>query len=225
MLAERFTTAEAGMQQQAQEDADRRAARDEFIRVQYPLMNQRFATMVNAATGSHPRLQIARGVVTEVFSGRGFASLDNTQTEIRSTLYGPPEIVRFVSALESVVDGQFGVLRLTLENLKPRFKTDAEGLLFQSLLTSGGPDDRHAVGRPHHPPRQQPHPVDDSAARGISRGAAGADVNGRTREPIVEIERLVIEVPDGDATPREELEAMARQAIEDYVARLMREEE
>lgn len=50
-------------------------------------------------------------------------------------------------------------------------------------------------------------------------------MNRNIRQPEVEIERLVIEVADGDATPREELEAMARQAIEDYAARLIREEE
>jgi len=137
VLAQLFDTVERQMQQQADVSTQRRTERDEFIRVQYPAMTAQFSTMVSQATGTHARLAVARGVVTEIFVGRGFASLDNVQIEVRSTLYGAPEVVRFASALESVVDTQFGVFRISLENLKPRFRTDGDGPLFQWLLSSG----------------------------------------------------------------------------------------
>jgi len=44
------------------------------------------------------------------------------------------------------------------------------------------------------------------------------------QEMNVEVDRLVIEVPEGDATPQEELDELARRAIEAYAERLMREE-
>jgi hypothetical protein len=137
MLADQFVSAEQAMQQEAQEERQRHAERDEFIRVQYPALTLAFSQMADAATGVHPRLAVARGTVTEVFTGRGFTSLDNVQIDVRSTLYGAPEIVRFASSLESVVDSQFGVFHVTTDGLKPKFRTDGDGPLFQSMLTSG----------------------------------------------------------------------------------------
>ncbi|HYJ78716.1 MAG TPA: hypothetical protein VEW03_03865, partial [Longimicrobiaceae bacterium] len=108
-----------------------------FIPVQFPAMDAAFNGLVDAATGVHPRLSVVRTTLTDTFTNRGFASLNKTVTDVRSTLYGPLEQVRFTPALEAVDAGQFGIIRVETEGLTPRLPAGAGAAAQRAMLERG----------------------------------------------------------------------------------------
>jgi hypothetical protein len=136
MLADRFAEAVDKLQADAAAQEEARAARDSFIEVNFPLLDQAFVAMVRAATGTHPRLAVSTTTVIDTFVNRAFTSLTKTVVEIRSTLYGPIERVTFTPALDAVAPTQFGVIRADAEGAAV-VGADEEAVLFKSLLERG----------------------------------------------------------------------------------------
>src|SRR5262245_34650857 len=95
MLAEGFEEALQRLAEEAEARDQARAARDAFIEAQFPLLDAAFVQMAREATGIHPRLAVVAVPVVETFTGRGFTALSKTVVEVRSTLYGAVESVRF----------------------------------------------------------------------------------------------------------------------------------
>ncbi|MGH7393924.1 MAG: hypothetical protein ACREM3_31365 [Candidatus Rokuibacteriota bacterium] len=137
MLAERFEETLVRTQNEATERQQARSSRDDFIGVQFPRLDAAFVAMVRDVTGTHPRLAVVTTPVTETFTGRGFATLTRTVIEVRSTLYGAVEGVRFTPGLESIALDQFGVIKVGLDNLTPSFVANGTGPLFRSMVDRG----------------------------------------------------------------------------------------
>ncbi len=136
MLADKFQEVVDALEAKAAERQQASAARDAFIATNFPLLDQAFSDMVSAATGSHPRLAVVKTMVTETFTGRGFATLNKTVIDVRSTLYGPIELLRFTPALESVDVDQFGVIRIESQGLQVNLTGD-DTELSSSMLQRG----------------------------------------------------------------------------------------
>jgi len=138
MLADRFRVVQQELQDDAAARAGERAARDAFIAAQFPVLDAAFNALVDEATGAHPRLAVVRTPVTDPFTNRGFASLDKTVTDVRSTLYGPLEQVRFTPGLESVDPEQFGIIRVATEGLTPKLGGGGgQGAPLRAMLERG----------------------------------------------------------------------------------------
>jgi hypothetical protein len=137
MLADQFQEVQQELQDDDAERAAARAARDAFIAAQFPAMNTAFNGLVDEATGVHPRLSVVRTPLTDTYTNRGFASLNKTVTDVRSTLYGPLEQVRFTPALESVDPGQFGVIRVETAGMEPRLPAGPGAAAFRAILQRG----------------------------------------------------------------------------------------
>lgn len=149
MLADRFTTELTRLQTRDTERLQARNARDTFIQAQFPVMDTAFSDLVTAATGQHVRLSVIRTTVTDTFTGHLFATLNKTVIELRSTLYGSIEKLRFTPALESVAVDQFGVIKVATEDLPVALGASDQLPLFQSMLDRGvlmrGRDAAHLV--------------------------------------------------------------------------------
>lgn len=137
MLAERFQELIEARAAEAEERQEARQARDAFIKLQFEALDQAFADLVVAVTGSHPRLSVVSTAVTEAIANRHFATLDKTVTEVHSTLYGTLEQVRFFPALEFVETDQFGAIRVTTEDVPAAFGTDGQAALHKAMLKRG----------------------------------------------------------------------------------------
>ena len=139
MLSDRFDTAVDHLQQQAQARQTARNARDAFIVANWPVIDAAFAAMIANVTGVHPRLAVVSTLVTDVFTGHAFPTLDKTVTTVVSTLYGSPERVQFTPALESVDTNQFGVIRVDVAGFTPSIGNGGspQGARFRSLLERG----------------------------------------------------------------------------------------
>lgn len=149
MLAERFDEALEALAAAAAEREQARNERDEFIEEKFPELDAAFSNMVTAVTGNHPKLAVIKTVVTDTFTGRGFATLNKTVIDVRSTLYGPVEEVRFTPALESVDVDQFGVVRIATQGLRPSMGSGLAAALLESMLKRGilmrGSESAHLV--------------------------------------------------------------------------------
>src|SRR5262245_47907280 len=99
MLADRFQAESDRVAAKATQAQQARVDRDNFIKIQFPALDTAFSGMVTAVSGSHPKLAVIKTPVTDTFAGRGFATLNKTFIEMRSTLYGPLERVTFTPAL------------------------------------------------------------------------------------------------------------------------------
>lgn len=137
MLAERFRETLQRLGSVETERRAVRAARDQVIAARFPALDAAFVAMVRSVTGIHPRLAVVTTPTADTFTGRGFATLDRTIVEVRSTLYGAVEGVRFTPALEAVAQDQFGVIRVTLDNATAAFPANGQGALLRSVLDRG----------------------------------------------------------------------------------------
>jgi hypothetical protein len=117
MLAARFQDAVAKRLTATDRTQQVRADRDAFIQAQFPLLDAAFSTMMDVAVGTDPRLAIVSTPAIETFTNHTFASLAKTVIEVRSTLYGPTESVRFTPALQSIYPDQFAVIRVRTDGV------------------------------------------------------------------------------------------------------------
>lgn len=117
MLAERFQILTEQRLAAAARIAQARAARDAFVAVEFPSLNNALLAMVQAVTGSDPRLAVTTSTAVQAYPGHSFGSLSAIIIEVRSTFYGPVELVRFTPSLESVSKDQFGIVRIETENI------------------------------------------------------------------------------------------------------------
>lgn len=137
MLAERFRETLQRLEGVEAERRATRAARDQFIAAHFPTLDAAFVGMVRSVTGIHPRLAVVTTPVTDIFTGRGFATLDRTVVEVRSTLYGSVQSARFTPGLEAVAPDQFGAIRVTLADATAAFPANGQGALLRSILDRG----------------------------------------------------------------------------------------
>jgi hypothetical protein len=117
MLAARFQDVVAKRLTATDRTQQARADRDAFIQAQFPLLDAAFSAMVDVAVGTDPRLAIVRTPTTDTFTNHTFASLPKTVIEVRSTLYGPVESVRFTPALQSIYPDQFAVIQVRTDGV------------------------------------------------------------------------------------------------------------
>lgn len=138
MLADRFQATEAALQAQAQARAQASADRDAFIAARFPTLDTLMGTRLANTTGVHPRLAVVNTPLTDTFTNRGFATMDKTVREVRSTLFGPLEAVRFTPLVETGDADQFGLVRVEVEGGPAvRFPATGQGARFRSLLERG----------------------------------------------------------------------------------------
>lgn len=136
-LANKFTQVLDKLAEQAVAEEASRQVRDAFIKVEFEKLDQKLADMIGEVTGSHPRLVVVKTAVTETIVNRNFATLNKTVTEIHSTLYGTVERLRFTPGLEFLAKDQFGVVKVTSEDLPVRLGNGEKAALFRSVLERG----------------------------------------------------------------------------------------
>lgn len=135
MLATKFQETLAKLQADAVARQQALAQRDAFIQAQFPVLDAAFSAMVSRVCGSHPRLAVIKTAVTDTVTNHTFTTLSKTVIEVRSTLYGPLEVVTFTPALEAIAPDQFAVIRATTAGLTVTGEGFASAL--KSLLDRG----------------------------------------------------------------------------------------
>lgn len=135
MLATKFQEALDKLQADATSRQQASTQRDAFIQAQFPVLDAAFSAMVSRVCGTHPRLALVKTVVIDTVTNHTFATLTKTVIEVRSTLYGPLEVVTFTPALEAIAADQFAVIHATTEGLTATGEGWASSL--KSLLERG----------------------------------------------------------------------------------------
>jgi hypothetical protein len=137
MLSDLFQQETARRASQAADTQAKRAARDAFIVVQWPLLDAAFTSLVSSIVGTEGHLSITTAPATDHFTNHTFASLNKTITTVKSTLNGSAEQVTFTPFLESIDADQFGVIRITTDGLPDAITADPGEQIFADMLTRG----------------------------------------------------------------------------------------
>jgi hypothetical protein len=137
MLSDQFQQETARRASQSAATQQKRADRDAFIVVQWPLLNTAFAALVDSTVGTEAHLSITHTAATDNFTNHTFVSLNKTITAVQSTLNSAPEKVTFTPFLESIDPDQLGVIRITTDGLPYSITTDPGAQVFADMLKRG----------------------------------------------------------------------------------------
>ena len=137
MLAQTFQEVVDDRLDQSQENQAARAERDDFIKLHFEQLDVQFSQMIDTVTGTHARLDVTRSAIQQPITNRGFTFLDKTIVEVRSTLYGNLEIVRFTPDLQFVERDQFGVIAIETIDVPLASIQSGDAASFQDILGSG----------------------------------------------------------------------------------------
>lgn len=137
MLADTFAEILSSRSTSAAATQQARAARDAFIKPAFEQLATAFADTIDQVTGSHALLTVTRTATSLTVANRSFTSLASIVVEVRSTLYGFEERVRFEPALQFVYPDQFGIINITTNKVPVKLGSDAGSLTLQAMLDQG----------------------------------------------------------------------------------------